>query len=78
MLTKYIEAVMKSAHYEIIEDEGTYWGELTGVQGVWARTGTLEQCREDLKEALEEWIVFRLRSRMDIPVVQGLDLNKVA
>ena len=34
MVIEYIRAIMKSAHYEIIEDEARYWGELPGIQGV--------------------------------------------
>lgn len=33
MLTEYIQKTMGLAHYEIIEDEGTYWGEISGFQG---------------------------------------------
>lgn len=59
MITEYIEESMKKAHYEIIEDEGTFWGEIEGFQGVWGKAKTLEDCRVALKEALEEWIIFR-------------------
>ena len=36
MLATYIDQAMELARYEIIEDEGTYWGEIPGLQGVWA------------------------------------------
>lgn len=68
---------MESAHYEIIEDEGTFWGEIPDFQGVWARAETLEKCRESLREALEEWIVFRLKNNLELPVIEKLDLNSV-
>lgn len=45
---------MGLAHYEIIKDEGTYWGEISGLQGVWEKATTLEKCGEELREALEE------------------------
>ncbi|OGW21734.1 MAG: hypothetical protein A2X55_11615 [Nitrospirae bacterium GWB2_47_37] len=75
MLTEYIQKAMGSAHYEIIEDEGTFWGEIPDFQGVWAKAETLEKCRESLREALEEWIVFRLKSNLELPVIEKLDLN---
>ncbi len=78
MLTEYIQKAMESARYEIIEDEGTYWGEISGFQGVWGKAENLEKCREELKETLEEWIVFRLRSNLELPVIEGIDLNSVA
>lgn len=77
MLTEYIQKAMEMAHYEIIEDEGTFWGEIPGFQGVWAKAETLEKCRETLREALEEWIIFRLKKNLELPVIEGLDLNLV-
>jgi predicted RNase H-like HicB family nuclease len=68
MLTEYIQKAMENAHYEIIEDEGTFWGEIPGFQGVWAKAETLEKCRETLQEALEEWIIFRNRHEIEIGV----------
>ena len=43
MLTEYIQKAMELAHYEIIEDEGTYWGEISNFQGVWGRAINLEK-----------------------------------
>lgn len=75
MLTEYIQKAMESAHYEIIEDDGTYWGEIHGFQGVWGRAETLEKCRYELRETLDEWIVFRLRNNLELPVIECIDLN---
>jgi predicted RNase H-like HicB family nuclease len=46
MLTSYIQAAMKRAHYEILTDDGTFYGEIPGFDGVLANAGTLEECRE--------------------------------
>lgn len=77
MLTEYIQKAMGNAHYEIIEDERAFWGEIPSFQGVWAKAESLEQCRESLREALEEWIVFRLKNNLDLPVIEEIDLNVV-
>ncbi|HEY3319008.1 MAG TPA: type II toxin-antitoxin system HicB family antitoxin [Planctomycetota bacterium] len=74
MLVEYIQAAMRLATYEILED-GTYFGEIPGFQGVWADEPTLEACREELQSALEDWIVLGLRLGHDLPVVDGKDLN---
>lgn len=71
MVTEYIEAALAVARYELIEDETPYYGEIPGLEGVWASGATLEECRSSLKEALEGWIVIRLRRGLDIPPVQG-------
>lgn len=77
MLAALIDRAMELAVYEIIEDEGNYWGEIPGFQGVWARHATLEGCRRELREALSDWIALRLRLGLSIPVIAGLDLNRV-
>ena len=78
MLASYIDAAMERAMYEIIEDDGTYWGEIPGLQGVWARHKTLEGCRRELREALSDWLALRLRLGLPIPVLDNIDLNRVA
>jgi predicted RNase H-like HicB family nuclease len=66
MLTAYITAAMARARYKIIDD-GTYFGEIPGLQGVWANAKTLEACREELQEVLEDWIVVKLRDGDKLP-----------
>ncbi len=78
MLASYLDEAMEQAVYEIIEDEGTYWGEIPGLQGVWARDTTLEGCRRELREAVSDWIALRLRLNLDIPVLADIDLNLIA
>jgi len=77
MLASYIEQAMGKAVYEIMESEGIYWGEIPGLQGVWARHTTLEGCRRELREALSDWIALRLRLGLSVPVVAGIDLNQL-
>ena len=74
MLTNYIRAAMRQAQYEILSDDSTYYGEIPGFQGVYANAPTLEGCREELEEVLEEWILFRVSRRLPLPVVEGHEL----
>lgn len=71
MLSEFIEKNLKKARYEILRD-GTYFGEIPGLRGVWANTRNLEDCRDDLKEVLEEWILIKANLGEKIP---GLDLK---
>ncbi len=57
MLTDYIRAAMQQAQYKILDD-GMYFGEIPGFQGVWASEASLEECRRDLQEVLEEWLLL--------------------
>ena len=74
MLTSYIRAAMRQAKYEILSDDDTYYGEIPGFQGVYANAPTLEGCREELEEVLEEWILFRVSRGLSLPVVEGHEL----
>ena len=69
MLANYIDKAMEQAVYKIIQKEGVYWGEIPGLQGVWARHKTLEGCRRELREALSDWLALRLRLGMHIPPI---------
>jgi predicted RNase H-like HicB family nuclease len=75
MLTKYLDAAMRHAHYEILQDDGTYYGEIPQCQGVYANAGTLEECRDRLAEVLEDWLLFRLHQNLAIPKIDDLDLT---
>jgi predicted RNase H-like HicB family nuclease len=68
---------MRLAHYEILEDDGSFYGEIPGFQGVWANERTLEACREELQSVLEDWIIVGLRLGHTLPVADGLDINPV-
>ena len=59
---------MVRARYEILPDAGTYFGSIPGFQGVWADAPTLEACREELQEVLEDWILLALRRPDDLPM----------
>ena len=75
MLTNYIKAAMKRAKYEILEDDGSYYGEIPELEGVYANEKNLESCRTALEEILEEWIFLRISKNFPIPPLDGIDLN---
>jgi predicted RNase H-like HicB family nuclease len=75
MLSQYIKAAMRQAKYEILSDDGSFYGEIPGFQGVWANAETLEDCRNELEEVLEEWIFLHLADNTPLPVVNGLELS---
>ena len=75
MLTSYIRAALHRAKYEILSDDGTYYGEISGFEGVYANAPTLEQCREELEEVLEEWMLLRISKNLELPVLDGIELK---
>lgn len=75
MLTEYIQAVMRQAKYEILSDDGSFYGEIPVFQGVRANAATLEDCRNEIIEVLEEWILLHLADNTPLPTVNGLKLS---
>ncbi|HEY3417783.1 MAG TPA: type II toxin-antitoxin system HicB family antitoxin [Armatimonadota bacterium] len=75
MLTKFLHAAMRRAKYEILPDTGDYYGEIPGFQGVYANASTLEDCRDELEEVLEAWLLFRISRNLPLPVVDGINLS---
>jgi predicted RNase H-like HicB family nuclease len=75
MFREYLATAMKRAKYEILSDDGTYYGEIPGFQGVLANAPDLEECRNQLEEVLEEWLLFRISRGLSVPAIEGLDLK---
>lgn len=59
MLNDYMDKAMQHAQYEHIED-GTYFGRIPGFKGVWANASTIQECRNELRDVLEGWILLNL------------------
>ncbi|MFB2934166.1 type II toxin-antitoxin system HicB family antitoxin [Aerosakkonemataceae cyanobacterium BLCC-F154] len=49
MIQEYIQKAMEAAHYEMLEEDEGFYGEIPGATGVWATGRTLESCRQELK-----------------------------
>ena len=77
MIVEYITAALAKAHYEIIQDEEPYYGEIPDLPGVYATGKTLEECRKNLVEVIDGWIIIRLRRGMPIPPVQGISIEEI-
>ncbi|MFZ4622149.1 MAG: type II toxin-antitoxin system HicB family antitoxin [Bacteroidota bacterium] len=75
MLTQYIDSALKRAHYEILEDDKSYYGEVKECEGVYANAPTLEECRKELEQTLEDWILLRVSKNLSLPQIDGIDLT---
>jgi predicted RNase H-like HicB family nuclease len=56
-------------------EDGTWFAEIKGFEGVWANAGSVEECRSELKEVLEEWLVLKIRDRDYIPDIEGVEIK---
>jgi predicted RNase H-like HicB family nuclease len=70
VLTRYLKSALARARYEVFEDDGSFYGEIPGLPGVMANADTLEACRDELAEVLEEWVALG----HPIPEIDGVGL----
>jgi predicted RNase H-like HicB family nuclease len=70
MITRYIERALERARYELLPD-GTFAVTVRGLRGVVATGATLEACRRDLAEVVEEWLLVRVARGLDVPPLDG-------
>lgn len=75
VVKKYIEAALSKVKYEVINDEEPYYGEIPDLQGVWATGKTKEECRNNLAEVLDGWLVIRLKRGLAIPPMGGYEIG---
>jgi len=66
MLSEYIDRKLRQAKYKILRD-GTCFGEVPGLRGVWASSKNLEDCRIQLREVIEDWLFLKVRDREPVP-----------
>ena len=71
MLSEFIAKKLKTARYKLLRDS-SYFGEIPGIRGIWANNKNLEDCREELREVLEDWLLLKVRSGEKIP---GLEIK---
>ena len=69
MLSQFIAKKLSQAHYKLLKN-GSYFGEVPGVKGVWANAKNLEDCRKELQEVLEDWLLLKVHDREQIPGLQ--------
>ena len=71
MILEYIDAALRKAEYRKLED-GTWYAEIPGFNGVWANSESVENCRGELSEVLEEWILLKVRDAEEVPIIDGV------
>jgi len=76
MLTEYIQAAMRHAHYELMENN-RFFGSISECRGAWGEGNTLEECRRNSEE---RWNVgsWSFAPRRPLAVIDGIDLNAKA
>lgn len=74
MIIEYLNAALKKAEYKKLDD-GTWFAEIPGFDGVWANAENIEECRHELSEVLDEWLVLKIRTNDELPLLDGAEIK---
>ena len=74
MILKYIETAIKKAEYKKLDD-GSWFGEIPELKGIWANSNSVEECRNELLEVLEEWLLLKIKDNDPIPTIAGVSIS---
>ena len=74
MIRQYVEEALRRARYDKLED-GTYCAEVPRLRGVLAIGETLEECRRQLAEVVEEWVLVRVAKRLSVPPLGRIEVK---
>ena len=76
VLTDYVDQALALAVYDKLDD-GTFAGRIPVCKGVKAVGTALPECQDNLRSSLEDWILVSLKLGRPLPVLGGIDLNRV-
>lgn len=74
MITKYIASALAAAKYEQLED-GSFVATVRGLRGVVAIGRSVEQCRAQLEEVVEAWVLVRVARGLEVPKLRGVTVK---
>jgi predicted RNase H-like HicB family nuclease len=75
ILSEYIALAMAQAVYDNLED-GTFAASIPSCPGVIAFAVTRQQCEEELRSTLEDWLLVGLKMGHPLPVLENINLNQ--
>jgi predicted RNase H-like HicB family nuclease len=74
MIRQYVDAALRGARYEKLED-GTFYGEVPKLRGVLATAPNLEACRNQIAEVVEEWVLVRIAKGLPVPPLGKIEVR---
>jgi predicted RNase H-like HicB family nuclease len=74
MIREYVDQALRRAHYDKLED-GTFCAEVPELRGVIATGKTLEECRDQLAEVVEEWVLVRVAQGLAVPPLSDIEVK---
>jgi len=74
MITKYLDKALARAKYEPLDD-GSYCATVPDLRGVIAIGTGVEECRRELAEVIEAWILVRVARGLSVPPLGGVTIK---
>lgn len=74
MIRQYVEEALKRARYDKLQD-GIFCAEVPRLRGVLATGETLEECRNQLAEVVEEWVLIRVAKGLAVPPLGKVEVK---
>ena len=68
MISQYVAKALERAHYRLLDD-GSFAATVRGLRGVIATGVTLEACRRELAQVVEEWVLIRIARGLPVPAL---------
>ncbi len=65
MIKEYVLKYLPKARYKKMD--GKIYADIKELRGVWAMANTKEECKKELAEVIEGWVLFRLEKGLPIP-----------
>jgi len=63
---QYVRDALEHARYRELKD-GSVFGEVPGLRGVYANAETQEDCRTQLAQVLKAWVSLRVEKHLRLP-----------
>lgn len=74
MIRRYVDEALRRARYDTLDD-GTFCAAVPSLRGVLAAGRTLEACREELGEVVEEWVLVRVAQGLSVPPLRSVTVR---
>ncbi len=78
LLDDYIDAALKTARYEKIDNGTRVYAELRDFPGAWADGETRNEVSKKLRQVLKGWIELQLERAQPLPRLKGVQTPQLA
>ena len=78
LLDDYIDAALKTARYEKIENGTRVYADLPNFPGAWADGATQEEATRTLRQVLKGWIELQLERGQPLPRFKGIQTPQLS